>query len=335
LDKDASQWTDAKDVSLIDSGAAKPNLLIDRQGNLHAVWEVSDEGGGAYGNVQRPAYLMYSNSINGGNSWSEPIIFDIVRDESRNPAISEDVSGRLVLTWLGLPEDKIYYRISDDGGENWSASQVIPGISGGWSIYNTLLDDASMAIDSDGLIHLVVIGHVDEVLESLQILHLVWNGESWSDLDVIATYNLDAPEWPRIVVSEGNILNVVWFLRDADHIWDTENGAYTVWYSRLETSAKAIPPKIRPSSTPTPERTEKPTSIPTAETTIASLESTLSTSIMSETITPSVPENYVPGENAAYKETDYLKLVAVAVIPALLFVGLIVAIVQLRRSRHH
>lgn len=335
LDKDASQWTDANDISVVDSGVAKPNLLIDRLGNLHAVWEVSDQGGGAYGNVKQPAYLMYSHSIEGGNSWSEPVKLDVVRSESRNPAISEDVSGQLILTWLGLPEDKIYYRISDDGGENWSASQVIPGISGGWSIYNTLLDDASMAIDSDGLVHLVVIGHMDEVLESLQVLHLVWNGETWSDLDVIATYNNEAPEWPRIVVSAGNILNVVWFVRDADHIWDTENGVYTIWYSRLKTSATAIPPQVRPTPTPTLVGTDRPTPIST-EDTLAGISATPTPTLaITEINTPSVPENYVPGENAAYKETHYLKLVVIAIVPALFFVGLIVAIVQFRRSRHH
>ena len=87
--------------------------------------------------------------------------------------------------------------------------------------------------------------------------------------NVIATYDQGAPEWPRIAVSEGNILNVVWFLRDAEHIWDTENGTYTIWYSRLETSAKAIPPKIRPTSTSTPVGTERLTVISTEGTMVA------------------------------------------------------------------
>jgi hypothetical protein len=335
LNTDATQWTDAKDISLIDSGVAKPNLLVDHLGNLHAIWESSDSGGGAYGNVQQPAYLMYSHSIDGGNTWSDTLKLDVVRDESRNPAISEDVNGQLVVTWLGLPEDKIYFLLSDDGGESWSASEEIPGISGGWSIYNSLLDDASMAIDSDGMVHLVVIGRVDAVSESLQILHLTWDGDAWSVPDVIATYASGAPEWPRIAVSEGNILNAVWFLRDADHIWDTENGTYTIWYSRLETSAKAIPPKIRPTSTPTPVGTEQPTVISTVGTMVASIETTTPMPVFTETVMPTIPENYIPGENAAYKETDYLKLVAIAAVPALLFVGIIVAIVLFRRSRHH
>ena len=45
--------------------------------------------------------------------------------------------------------------------------------------------------------------------------------------------------------------------------------------------------------------------------------------VFTETVMPTIPENYIPGENAAYKETDYLKLVAIAVVPALLFVGMI------------
>jgi hypothetical protein len=335
LDKGASQWTDANDVSLKENGTAKPNLMIDHQGNLHAVWEASDLGGGAYGNVQQSSYLMYSRSMDGGNIWSEPEKLDVVRDESRNPAISEDISGRLILTWLGLPEDMIYYRLSNDGGESWSDSKVIPGISGGWSIYNTLLDDGRMAIDSEGFVHLVVIGRVAEMSATLQVLHLIWDGDAWSAPDVIATYDRGVPEWPRIAVSEGNILNVVWFIRDADHIWDTDNGVYTIWYSRLETSATAVPPIVRPTSTPTPVGTDRPTPIPVGETITAISETFTPTPMNTEMVTPSVPENYVPGENAVYKETDYLKLMAIAVLPALFFVCMIIAIVLFRRSRRH
>ncbi len=331
--EDVGRWSTVSDISQIEGGAAKPNLLIDNQQNLHAVWEASDEGGGSYGAVSKPVYIMYTRSTDAGSSWTEPTKFRPIQDESRNPAIIQDREGQILVVWSSLPDDKVYYGISTNGGEDWSAPNSIPNISGGWSIYNTMLDGTSMEIDSDGIVHLALVGRVNELLDRLQVIHLTWDGNEWSDPDVIVTYQGDVPEWPRIAVSEGNKLNVVWFLRDEEHVWDTVNGNYGIWFSQLVTSAEAISTKVRPTSTPTPEGTGLPSSVPAQGTeTIVPEPATI---IPTETASPAIPTGYVPGENAYYKETDYLKLVGVAVIPAGLFIGLMLLIILLIRSKRH
>jgi hypothetical protein len=332
LAKDSGRWTTANDISILDVGTAKPDLLIDEQQIVHAVWETSNEGGGSYGAVSKPVYISYARSLDGGASWLEPIKFNSVQEESRNPAIAQDRNEQILVVWSGLPEDQIYYRISSSGGEDWSASSIIPGISGGWSVYNTMLDSSNMAVDSDGIVHLVLVGRLAGLEDRLQVIHLSWDGDRWSEPDVIATYQGDVPEWPRIAVSEGNKLNVVWFLRDAENVWDTVNGNYRILFSQLVTSAIAKTPKVRPTRTPTPEGTEIIRTVPPEVTQSFNLET--ATITPTETANWAPPTGYVPGENAYYKEMDYLKLVVVAVIPAILFVGLMLIIILLRRKKN-
>lgn len=57
-----------------------PNITIDTNGNLHAVWERK-----AYGSDQWQVY--YSKSTNDGSTWSTPAIVSPVGSEPMNPQI--------------------------------------------------------------------------------------------------------------------------------------------------------------------------------------------------------------------------------------------------------
>ncbi len=318
---DAIRWTDFKDISINDFGAAKPELLVDSKDRLHAIWEVNESGGGAYGAVVRPSYLMYTRSTDDGQTWSKPIKLSAFTDESRNPAISEDRNGRIMAVWLGLPDDRIYYQTSSDGGANWTAPAQVPGIVGGFSVYASLLDDISMARDSDGNVHMIAIGRLSSAETSLSVLHLTWDGSAWTGPEIVASYRGEAPEWPKVTVSNGNLLNVVWHLRDKDHVWDTVNGKYTIWYARGVTTARHIDSQVL--LTPTPSPVIIPTSPPTQQ----------STPELSITATAQVPENYTPNTQMVYKETQYLKYILLALLPVLLFIVVVVAVVLIRRNR--
>ena len=323
LPEGAIQWTSPLDISISNTGTAKPKLIIDSNDNLHAVWETSDNGGGAYGSVRRPAHITYVNSTDGGNSWSEPVNFPPLDYESRNPAIVEDKNQNILITWLGLSEDVVYYQILPGIGQKWSTPQPIPGVYGGFTRYNTLLDNYSMAVDSDGNVHLVLVGRTSLQQVGLDILHLTWDGTNWSTPEVVASYTGDVPEWTQIAISNGNILNVVWYVRDEEHIWDSDNGIYTIWYSRAITSATDITPIPYPTGNPEAQTTVTPTIITTT------LEQ-----IASQTIPPPVPTNYVPLKGATYKETQYVQLLAIVLVPAALFViGVTILVLYKKRNR--
>ncbi|HOH21538.1 MAG TPA: sialidase family protein [Anaerolineaceae bacterium] len=315
------RWSDPVDISQENTGAAKPVLFIDDQDYLHAIWEASDQGGGAYGRVERPSYIVYTRSTDGGTTWSEPINLGTGVDESRNPAISQDANGQLIVAWLELPDDEVFYQISTDGGETWSEPDTIPGVFGGFTIFATTLDIYSMASDSDGNVHLVFVGRTSAGGRYLELIHVVWNGSEWSNPEIIASYSGDAPEWPQLEVSNGNILNVVWFLRDEANNWDPDHGNYSIWYSRAVTSSTQIEPE------------QLPTPIPTA-TEIAVPEMTATSQIIpTYTVVSTIPSGYIPGKDAVYKETDYLKIVGMTLLPVLAFVVLVVIVVLYRKRK--
>lgn len=261
-------WSLRYDISKIDSGAVKPQVLIDQYNNIHVVWEAG--AGGALGQLADPTSAMYSGSLDGGKTWSQPYKFPAPNGWGRNPTIDEDRKGYLIVAWLGLNEDLVYYQISQDHGKSWSEPVSIPNVWGGWTNYNSRLDDYSMATDIAGYVHLVFVGRMSAEDKNLEILHLTWNGFFWSKPEAITVLSGDVPEWPRLAISLGNQLNVVWFVRDQAHIWDMTNSHYKIWYSKEILPINGASPHTYPTptldpnlaSTPTPSATPGPTEIP-------------------------------------------------------------------------
>jgi hypothetical protein len=311
-----NNWSIRSDISNIPTGSAKPQLLIDAADNIHLVWEAGR--GGATGQLSDPTTVMYSASMDGGKTWRRALEFAVPDGRSKNITIGQDGRGNLVVAWLALPDDLIYYQVSSNGGRTWSNPEPIPNVFGGWGAYTARLDSYHMAADSAGHLHLVAVGRTSEMDESLNVLLVTWNGANWSRPEVVVSLIGDVPEWPRIAISNGNILNVTWFVRDEAHIFDSDQGEYYVWYSRGRSSAPAVESMILPTSVPTPAPTAGlviPT--PTAEPPNPAFALTPIASDLSSTI---------------YSEIDEMKTIATSLIPAALIVLLVVAFIRFRRS---
>ncbi|HAJ37844.1 MAG TPA: hypothetical protein DCL15_19415 [Chloroflexi bacterium] len=250
---DGMMWSDPLDISVQPTGAAKPQLIVDSRDNLHVVWEGGY--GGSYGQLSDPTSVFYSGSQDGGASWSRPYEFDPLRGKTtaamaRNITIAEDVNGHLVTAWLAIPEDVVYYQLSVDAGATWSVPAPIPNVLGIWGLYQSRLDDYAMAVDSAGRVHLVMVGRRLLEQPNSELLHLIWNGSGWSAPTTIASYAGDMPEWPRIAVGLGNQLHVVWFVRDAENLFNSDAGNYQVWYATSTTDSPPIAPVPAPDIPP-------------------------------------------------------------------------------------
>jgi hypothetical protein len=253
-------WSAPLDISSAPNGSAKPQIVIDAQDGIHVVWEAGK--GGAYGQLTDPTQVMYAASYDGGKTWTPPVQFGAPTGRSKNIALGLDGKGALLAVWLGLPEDVIYYQVSRNQGRSWSPMQAVPGVWGGWSVYAAKLDDYALATDSAGSAHLVVVGRTAQDQTSLGVLHVTWDGSTWSKLETITTLVGDVPEWPRIAVGRGNQLHVVWFVRDQATIFDSDKGNYKVWYTHGSSPAPAAAPVAQPTVTPTP--TARQVVVPTA-----------------------------------------------------------------------
>ncbi len=340
-------WSSPVDVSPITNGTAKPQIVIDKENVIHVVWEIGR--GGDLGQVPDPASVMYTSSSDSGATWSTPKEFQIPGKSARNITIGLVNGDDLVVAYLSLPEDKIYYQTSTDHGVSWSVPKAIPGISGAWSVYNGRTDDYAMATDSAANVHLVLVGQIDAQSglsqttrstliatdtpvptptsgatetpskPSLSVLHLVWNGSSWSQPEAVSTISGDVPEWPRLAIANGNQLNLVWFVRDEEHIWESAQGQYRVWYAHGVADAPDIPPVALPTREPSPQPTqdalmETPLSLP------ATLEIPTSTTVWNE---PNSPE--------IYTESGYLSVIAKSLLPSILLIVAAMVFLWFRR----
>jgi len=190
--------------------------------------------------------------------------------------------------------------------------QAVPSVWGGWSVYPARLDDYALATDSAGAVHLVLVGRTAQDQTSLGVLHVTWDGSTWSKLETITTLVGDVPEWPRIAVGRGNQLHVVWFVRDQATIFESDKGNYKVWYAHGSSSAPAAVPVAWPTVTPTP--TARQVVVPTA-TPLPKLSSAQSR-VSVDSLT---------------SENDDTLLLAKSAIPAVLLIAAIAVGLRLRR----
>jgi hypothetical protein len=336
-------WSEPVDISKDNIGSAKPQMITDQKGNFFAVWESGT--GGALGNVQNPSIVMFAASYDNGLTWDEAVqLAPNSFDASRNIAIQMDKKGALVVAWLGLPDNKVFYQVSSDLGKNWSNPHPISEVGGAWDQYPSQLDDYSMAVDGSGNIHLVLVGMkvppeatpepgvtptplptptpIPQINAKIQlsILHLTWNGDTWSQPEEVVKYKGNVPEWPRVAVSLGNTLNMVWFVRDEKNVWNTDKGHYRIWYSRKELSIPAVPTVVKVFPT-------QASSTPVVK---AATTDSSATMVASPTVVPTLQDTILQNQ-LYYTEKDYLKVVGIALIPVILIIMVIGGIILRRR----
>lgn len=243
----------------------RPQLRIGPKGDLHAVWEVLNPSD-ALAWAAPPIGFLYAQSTDGGMTWTttsfikgsaapRPIGRPTPTPSSTDsipvePAVGIDGSGHILLVWRDSATNVVYFQESTDG-RVWTAPVDLPGVAEGVA---RPFDHYDMATDSAGHVHLVLVGYPTGSTV-MSLLHLEWNGETWSQPDTVVG-SPQYPEWPDIVVGLGNRLHVVWFVGDSPFISRTPTG---IWYSTAISSAPAIaletaaPASLGPpKETPTP-----------------------------------------------------------------------------------
>jgi len=290
-------------------GSYRAQLQIDAQDVIHVTW---NEGWDRWALYDAPREGIYIHSTDGGMSWSEPAIFSWPENTNAQMAAASDDRGGVLVVWRPTTIDRIFYSWSTDNGVTWSEPQEIPGLYA--RAYNdTVFDAYDMGTDSAGHIHLVAVGRSrlpenrgDRV--PLGVYHLMWDGESWSEPRPIAVYTEyeDFPEYPKLAISEGNQLHVVWFVREQQ--FGGEH--YRIFYSHAESAA----PRQTPVPTPTPTATPAPTATP--------LPAPTNTPI------PTLPPDSTGIPAGLYTENDEVGYLALGVAPVIL-IGAVIAAVKL------
>lgn len=236
-------WTVRANLAQLPGGDERMQVKVDGRDRVHLVW---DHGSDWYLGLDQPDVGVYRRSDDGGETWRDPLFFSTA-------------DGPIVQTTLGLAGDNpivvyrsangtdVYYQSSPDGGNTWSPPQIIPGVRARDPI-DRALDSYTMATDSAGRVHLVMPGFLEGSITPIpMLLHLIWNGQSWSAPEIVAA-TINRPMWPRLTVAGGNQLHAVWFSYTDASGW----GERRVWHSSTTVDAPALPPTpfSAPSSAP-------------------------------------------------------------------------------------
>lgn len=308
-------WSEPVDISRLPIGAVKPQLQLDAEDNLYLLWESGE--GGAQGQVTEPTTINFATSSDLGVTWSLPFQLSLPQQAARQPGLGLDGKGQLVAVWLGTGDDLFYYSTSADRGRNWTSPTPIANIWGGWSLYPARLDHTVMERDDLGHLHLVLVGRTTSLQNGLDLLHLTWDGTTWSAPETIATFTTEFPEWPEITISHGNQLHVVWFTRPRAYVW---SGGYNsqVWYAARTLDSPGT------TSLPWPTATPVPTLLPC-------LPTTSSTGITATHSPPTLPLNPIHISNEMDLRLIFLK----GLIPSGLFLILAFALICWWRRYTH
>lgn len=251
-------WSPPVNLSRSFDGSVKPQISVDHHDGIHVIWE---EGEDWYTHVGEPVGSMYAHSLDGGVTWSTPVVFSVAGGAPQQPALGVGQDGELIVVWRLPMHSEVYYQRSTDNGDSWSAPAPISGIiAKPW--LSMSLDGCSAAGDSAGHVHVLLLGRFSPQEEALNVIHAEWDGRQWLPPTRVFA-STDPPEWPRIALGGGNQLVGVWFTRDKEHVWDTVNGRYQIWASSLQTTSPAQTPVPLPSRVPKPT-VSQPIQYPTA-----------------------------------------------------------------------
>lgn len=240
------------------TGSARPYMEIDSKDVIHVTWDEGwDRLSGATSDTH---YGVYVSSSNGGETWTSPVVIDYPDATVVQLTVGSNGQGDVILVWRATSHDELFYQHSTDGGHSWGEPSAIPQVfARPWTIPFDMYD---MAADSAGHIHLLVVGRESQEENALLgVYHLLWDGDAWSiPTKIFASEGL-YPEYPKIVVHEGNQIHAAWFTREGN-VWEQDTNR-EIWYSSSQSSAPHQPVTPLPTSTPQPP-TVTPSPIPTA-----------------------------------------------------------------------
>jgi hypothetical protein len=159
------------------------NFELDENGGLHAVWFY-----GALASTADPDWVRYAHSLDGGNTWSLPLMIDQAdeADDYRltNASPKMIVQGQTVyVIWAAGDLPYRHYRFSSDAGQNWSATSAIFG-----ELHGQAFD--GLTVDGIGRVHFV-----GQIRYPMGIYHAYLDQTQWTSPSLVY---LIAPEGSEI-----------------------------------------------------------------------------------------------------------------------------------------
>lgn len=250
-------WSVRQNIAQLPGGDQRMQIMVDSRDRIHVVWE---HGSDWYLALDTPEYGVYRRSDDGGQTWQEATLLGVGDVPIVQATLGLTPDGTPIVVYRSAYDTQIYFQTSPDGGDTWTVAQQIPQVLARDPMERGL-DSYSMATDSAGRVHLAVTGYPEQSVAAIpMLLHLVWDGQSWSPPDVISA-TLNRPMWPRLAVARGNQLHAVWFTYTDASGW----GERRAWHSSKMLDVPELPPPpalslptVAAATTPAPASTIAP-----------------------------------------------------------------------------
>ena len=241
--KNGTQWSNVSiisdDISQWNNGMSiDPSIAIDKNGKIHVVWD--DGTNGAWG---ADIEIMYAS--NDGTGWSKATVisdgFNGIywnNETSASPSIAVDSDGVIHVVWgdgtdgwWGSDAEIMYV---SNSGTGWSNATVISDGFNGIYWNNETSQSPSIAVDSDGVIHVVWWDGTDGWWGSdYEIMYVSNSGTGWSNATIISDditcWNDKYSGKPSIAVDINKTIHIVW--EDTTRgIWSNSDWDFEIMY---------------------------------------------------------------------------------------------------------
>ena len=145
------------------------NFELDENDGLHAVWFY-----GTREESERPDWVRYTHSLDGGLTWSTPFMIDQYNEETNHKLTSASpvmiVQGQTVhVIWAAGSSPYRNHRFSTDAGRTWGASVHIFG-----ELHGQAFD--GLVVDRTGRVHFF-----GQIRYPMGIYHAYWDQNQWSN----------------------------------------------------------------------------------------------------------------------------------------------------------
>jgi hypothetical protein len=114
-----------------------PDIALFGDGTAYAAWWQNDDPFGA----DEAAEIFFSRSVDGGETFSQPLNISNTPEKSWCPRMAVDETGAIYLVWTDGPAFggmKLSFAVSKDGGETFSAPRMLATVPEGKSLDGTI-----------------------------------------------------------------------------------------------------------------------------------------------------------------------------------------------------
>jgi hypothetical protein len=224
-------WSAPIRLAHTDESVARTSLAASPDGSTLIVsW---DEGYNNLTGVGEPRGLATSVSQDGGVTWAEP---QRITGPVEQSVVATD--GELaVLVYRRTTHDELLYRFSQDHGLSWSEPELVPDAVTRPYPGKHNFDKLSLAFDGDGRLLLAYVGADEDAPNGLSVMVTTFADGAWTEPVAVAS-PVGYAEYPRLTVTLGNVVQLVYFVRDKEF----EVGSYTLWGVTGTSDAQGVAP---------------------------------------------------------------------------------------------